>query len=348
MKHNVKAKIITDQSITILTDMEPLTIRQGQPNFANVAKLIHEGNMDEAIDILLTPIADHIARVSEGNITVENGEVMFRGNEIHHVVADKILKMLENDSKDYLPLVRFVDKLFQNPSQRAREELYDFLSYRALPITESGNVLGYKGVREDHFSCSGNLSTRVISGHVDGQGRIRNQVGDYLEVERSDVDDNRERGCSSGLHVGSFDYAKGFGRLTKLVEFNPKDAVSVPSDCEYQKLRVCAYTVLEEYENEKDIDDAVYGMESHGGGSQVDEMLREEAETFIWLKVKRGDIVTVRDIQNHLDRAVTLECREQGEEYEGMSSNEIVDLVYELGFRLRLNHESISDSVVTS
>ena len=198
MKHNVKAKIITDQSITILTDMEPLTIRQGQPNFATVAKLIHEGNMDEAIDILLTPIADHIARVSEGNITVENGEVMFRGNEIHHVVADKILKMLENDSKDYLPLVRFVDKLFQNPSQRARNELYDFLSYRALPITESGNVLGYKGVREDHFSCSGNLSTRVISGHVDGQGRIRNQVGDYLEVERSDVDDNREVGCSSG------------------------------------------------------------------------------------------------------------------------------------------------------
>ena len=104
MKHNVKAKIITDQSITILTDMEPLTIRQGQPNFATVAKLIHEGNMDEAIDILQTPIADHVARVSEGNITVENGEVMFRGNQIHHVVGEKILQMLENDSQDYLPL----------------------------------------------------------------------------------------------------------------------------------------------------------------------------------------------------------------------------------------------------
>ena len=143
---------------------------------------------------------------------------------------------------------------------------------------------------------------------------------------------------------------KGSVRMTKLVEFNPKDAVSVPSDCDYQKLRVCAYTVLEEYENEKDIDDAVYGMESHDGGSQVDEMLREEAETFIWLKVKRGDIVTVRDIQNHLDRVGDAGVQEiSGDgEYEGMSSNEIVDLVYELGFRLRLNHESISDSVVTS
>ena len=205
-------------------------------------------------------------------------------------------------------------------------------------------------MREDHFSCSGNRTTRVISGHVDGQGRIRNQVGDYLEVERSDVDDNRERGCSSGLHVGSFDYAKGFGRITKLVEFNPKDAVSVPSDCEYQKLRVCAYTVLEEYEHEEDIDDAIYGVESHGGGSEVDEMLREEAETFIWLKVKRGDIVTVRDIQKHLDRVVAID--DDGDrwdgEYEGMSSNDIIDLVYELGFRISLNSESISDSVVTS
>ena len=350
MKYEVKAKIITDQSITILTDMEPLTIRQGQPNFATVAKLIHEGNMDEAIDILSTPIADHVARVSEGNITVENGEVMFRGNQIHHVVGDKILQMLENDSQDYLPLVRFVDKLYQNPSQRARNELYDFLSYRALPITESGNVLGYKGVREDHFSCSGNRTTRVISGHVDGQGRIRNEVGDYLEVERSDVDDNRERGCSSGLHVGSFDYAKGFGNLTKLVEFNPKDAVSVPSDCEYQKLRVCAYTVLEEYEHEESIDDAVYGVGSHGGGSEVDEMLREEAETFIWLKVKRHDIVTVRDIQKHLD-SVLLDSARRGDQWddecEGMSPNDIIDLIYELGFRIRLNSESISDSVVT-
>ena len=114
-------------------------------------------------------------------------------------------------------------------------------------------MLGYKGVREDHFSCSGNQVPQGLS--VDtlmDQGRIRNQVGDYLEVERSDVDDNRERGCSSGLHVGSFDYAKGFGNITKLVEFNPKDAVSVPSDCEYQKLRVCAYTVLEEYEHEEE------------------------------------------------------------------------------------------------
>jgi hypothetical protein len=92
-------------------------------------------------------------------------------------------------------------------------------------------------------------------------------------------------------------------------------------------------------------------MESHDGGSQVDEMLREEAETFIWLKVKRGDIVTVRDIQLHLDLAQRLKDDDVDwgdEDVKEMSSNEIVDLVYELGFRLRLNHESISDSVVTS
>ena len=108
--------------------------------------------------------------------------------------------------------------------------------------------------------------------------------------------------------------------------------------------------MLEEYEHENDIDDAVYGMESHGGGSEVDEMLREEAETFIWMKVKRGDIVTVRDILNHLKQIVNRVVDNDMilGEYESPSSNEIIDLVYELGFRMRLNSESISDSVVTS
>ena len=63
-------------------------------------------------------------------------------------------------------------------------------------------------------------------------------------------------------------------------------------------------------------------MESHGGGSQIDEMLREEAETYIWMKVKRGDIVTVRDIQKHLDRVIAID--DDGDrwdgECEGMSS----------------------------
>jgi hypothetical protein len=51
-----------------------------------------------------------------------------------------------------------------------------------------------------------------------------------------------------------------------LVRFNPRDAVSVPQDCECQKLRVCKYEGLEEIEVEDDseIKEPYYGVYTNG------------------------------------------------------------------------------------
>ena len=57
------------------------------------------------------------------------------------------------------------------------------------------------------------------------------------------------------VHVGSLEYVRGFasgygspdGDRIVIVEFDPQSAVSVPKDCSYQKIRVCQYTVLEEF-----------------------------------------------------------------------------------------------------
>jgi acyl carrier protein len=49
------------------------------------------------------------------------------------------------------------------------------------------------------------------------------------------------------LHVGSLEYAKGWGQRVVLVEVDPADVVSVPSECSCQKLRCCKYVVLAEY-----------------------------------------------------------------------------------------------------
>ena len=52
-------------------------------------------------------------------------------------------------------------------------------------------------------------------------------------------------------HVGSLEYATTFGssdRIVVIVEVDPADIVSVPSDCEFQKLRTCRYKVVGKYE----------------------------------------------------------------------------------------------------
>ena len=66
-------------------------------------------------------------------------------------------------------------------------------------------------------------------------------------MNRRKVSDDCTQGCGQGLHVGTYDYAcswAGSGGKVVLVRFDPADIVSVPSDCEHQKMRVSNYTVL--------------------------------------------------------------------------------------------------------
>jgi hypothetical protein len=114
--------------------------------------------------------------------------------------------------------------------------------------------LGYKGVQSDYWSTTGNADTIVVQGQTNERHQILNEVGATIEVARRCVDDNKDNHCSFGLHVGSFDYASDWsgedGKLL-LVEFDPADAVSVPTDCNFQKLRVSKYKVIADITDQK-------------------------------------------------------------------------------------------------
>jgi hypothetical protein len=122
-----------------------------------------------------------------------------------------------------------------NPSRTATHELYSFLEHKSMPITPDGNFLAYKGVREDYTDWH--------------SGKFSNKVGEALEMHRNGVCDDANRGCSSGFHAGSLDYAENYGRDGHLmvVEINPQDVVSVPNDCDCQKLRTCKYKVVDHF-----------------------------------------------------------------------------------------------------
>jgi hypothetical protein len=80
-----------------------------------------------------------------------------------------------------------------------------------------------------------------------------NSVGETVSIDRGKVDDNRDKGCSAGLHCGALDYVRDYGSEDSgdhimIVKVNPMDAVSVPHDCQHQKLRVCQYQVVAEME----------------------------------------------------------------------------------------------------
>lgn len=172
----------------------------------------------------------------DAEIEIRDGQVLYQGESVHNLVVEKIMSFMRN-GLPYKPLVKFLGKLMDNPSRRSVDELYRFLEHKNMPLTPEGNFLAYKGVNEDF--------TDKYSGKFD------NSVGNVLEMRRNGVCDDANMGCSSGFHAGSYEYAKGYasgGGNLLVVEINPADVVSVPHDCNCQKLRTSKYKVVSVYE----------------------------------------------------------------------------------------------------
>ena len=157
--------------------------------------------------------------------------------------------MVEND----FPLdgfKNFILNLANNPSAASREELHGFLEACSLPITDDGHFLAYKKVGTNYRDC-----------HT---GTIDNSIGQIVEMPREKVNPNRDETCSHGLHVCSRSYLSFFtGSHVMICKINPKDVVSVPSDYDNAKMRVCRYEVIEELKES----DEIVGMAAPRKGS---------------------------------------------------------------------------------
>jgi transcriptional regulator with XRE-family HTH domain len=156
-------------------------------------------------------------------------------------------------------MLKFMDRLYANPSQDAIDELYDWLNGCKLPITDDGRFVAYRRVRSDYKDCY--------------TGTIDNSPGQIVFMKRSDVCDDRHNTCARGLHFCSGAYLPNYpGDRIMQVVVDPADVVSIPSDYEYTKGRTWQYEVVKEIPREQinslldrglDIDDyrvAVYSV----------------------------------------------------------------------------------------
>lgn len=253
----MQGKLLTDRGLTVILNGSPYMVDKGHENYQLLLQNYHDGDWDAFLVNYekFGPVKDFVSKDSLGNSTMlsyEDGKVFYCDREIHGCLVRRILELKESG----LPIddmVKFLENLMENPSNRSRDELYEFLEHENLPITEDGCFLAYKSVCEDFYSkSSGDL--RLAQGETNECGQILNSVGQVVECYRNDVDDNRNNHCSHGLHVGALDYAGPGGWFNSgsdkvvIVKVNPKDVVSVPPDHSNQKVRVCCYEVISEYE----------------------------------------------------------------------------------------------------
>ena len=230
--------------ITVVLDGERHSINAGNTLFSKALDAYKADDWDAFVACVNPTIRLKSLYASYEGIEVKDGNLYVFGDPVHSTLANRVLSFLEH-GLDCVHLFKFILKLNLNPSKRAVDELYTFLEHRALPITDNGNFLAYKAVRSDYTDK-----------HT---GKFLNTVDAVLEMPRNKVDDDKNVGCSYGFHAGTVEYAKDFlggqGHLM-IVEINPADVVSIPTDCQFQKLRTCKYKVVGEYEI--DLTDPMY------------------------------------------------------------------------------------------
>lgn len=221
-------------------------INTDHPNYHEIASLLSTTkgmvNVEELMDLIDTKKAIDIQ--SGGRIEIKDNDIYINGLPIPETLSKRLLDMISG-GYTIEPFVKFCENLMENPSMRSVEQLFAFLEYQGLPITEDGHFLAYKGVRKDFKDK--------------WTGKVDNSVGATVSMPRNQVLDDPNKHCGAGLHAGDLTYANGWAGtdgILVLVKVNPKDAVSVPSDG--QKLRCCEYTVVASHEDRTLLTGALY------------------------------------------------------------------------------------------
>ena len=233
------AYIIQGDNIILTVNNDNFVVnKETHINYDEIVEAINSADYDTVAD--LVDVKRSIATFYDGDIEIKNGYVIVKGSRLNQALADRLIEMY----REKLPLdalLQFLRNLVQNTSRTAVQELYEFLEVNTLPITSDGCFLAYKRVK---YANEG--SGDFVDCYT---GKINNNVGQNVRMNRNEVDDNRDRTCSTGLHFCSLNYLgdSGFGgdeNPIVLLKVNPKDVVSIPSDYNNTKGRCCEYTVI--------------------------------------------------------------------------------------------------------
>lgn len=225
-----------------LPDGVPQIVDGSHPNFREIVKAARAGDSAK-IDTLLS-VGKTLDSTLPNEFTRQGGTILYKGEALSEALSQSIIGVLDTNG-DLAPLTKFAARLEANPSKHSRDQLFAWMNNYGININEDGHLIAYKGVNTDLTSIS--AGPGIVNGER-VKGNLDNTPGNVVEIERRYVDDDPNAACSTGLHVGNWDYASRFGPVTVTVAVDPADVVSVPHDCHAAKVRVAQYRVVDKTE----------------------------------------------------------------------------------------------------
>jgi hypothetical protein len=144
-----------------------------------------------------------------------------------------------------LPLLRFLQKLRQNPDPDMVNQLLPFVSKNDYRLTNWGNIVAWKkahknddGTWTDAWTQRLNYTPPVLV-HVDPKSVVKDPYAS----------------CASGLHFATWNYCYhyygGNGHVLE-IHVDPKDVMSIPIR-ENEKGRCCSHYLYREIPNWKEL-----------------------------------------------------------------------------------------------
>jgi hypothetical protein len=267
------ASTITSTGILLFVGSERYVVGNDHPNFGKIKDAIGRKDYDAVADLADIRSAVRKWMASGHEFSLTDDLIELNGIAFSDAVTDKVLAMIDAGN-DADPLFNFLRKVRENPSKAAQDELFLFCVANGFMIHADGDLIAYKSVRGDY--------TDIHS------GKFNNAVGQVNEMPRFQVDDDRNKTCSAGLHFASHEYAStwagaidGENRRLMVMKIHPKDVVSIPNDYDNQKGRCARYEVIAELGGNPLPKQEVYTDSDLGRGtftSRVDE-INEELET---------------------------------------------------------------------
>ncbi|KQS75082.1 hypothetical protein ASG32_08265 [Methylobacterium sp. Leaf361] len=233
---------ISNQSLTFFVKGKPYSLTREHERYAEAKQLLlAPGEHDAEHLMALVDVRKALLRDSFGAITFIGQDIVFKGQVLTGLWVERILEF-QKAGEPFAPLWNALGSLVQNPTQAAIERLPVFLEKSQLGFLEDGRFVAYKAVRGDYMD--------IHTGNS-----FRNMIGDTPHMPRDRVNSDPNACCSTGLHVGTPDYVKDFGlgadgRRGMLIAVWPHDVVSVPYSYDGTKMRICAYEVIDELDEE--------------------------------------------------------------------------------------------------
>lgn len=224
-------------------------LHQADSNHPHWQRILELLNANDPAVFDLFDVASAVAKklmVLSERITYDHGLIRFDGEVQKGPLADHLVRVIKTGTDDYKPVVKFWENVAQNPSDRSREEMFEWLSKHEFSIDQDGYIVGYKS----YTSVDKDTVKPTHQGHsfvngVENNGYAEIRLGDVVTIPRNEVDDNKGRDCSVGLHIGDWTFVTSFsGDRKAKVRVHPRDVVSIPTK-DARKMRCCRYELVE-------------------------------------------------------------------------------------------------------